>query len=61
MPAPFDAIGVGHKPEPVSLVRGSNIGRAETTPLRIEPERGQVSEHSSKPLAWSFRRATKQS
>jgi hypothetical protein len=38
---------VGNNPEPVALVRSANIGRSEHTPSRIEPERGQVGEHSS--------------
>jgi len=38
------ALGVGHEPEPLTLVRGTNGGCGEQTPFRIEPERGKVSE-----------------
>ncbi len=42
-------IGVGNKPEPVSSVRCTNGGSWYAVPLRIKPERGQVSENSLKP------------
>ena len=41
---PSCALAVGHKPEPFTLVRGTNGGRGEQTPFRIEPEAGKVSE-----------------
>jgi hypothetical protein len=40
--------GVGHKPEPVSLVRRSNIGSSHNSPPRVIPERGKVSKDSGK-------------
>jgi len=44
------AIGVGSKdPDSLSQVGGSDIGRREHTPFRIEPEVGQVSENSIHP------------
>jgi hypothetical protein len=42
-------LGVGHKPESVSLVRGANGGSWYAVPFRVIPERGQVSENSAKP------------
>lgn len=45
---PSLALSVGQDPDPVPLVRGSNIGRAQHSPFRIEPERGQVSKHPPK-------------
>ena len=36
--------GVGHEPEPLAFMRGTNGGRVEQTPFRIEPEVGKVSE-----------------
>ncbi len=41
--------GVGHNPEPVAAVRGTNGGSWYAMPLRIVPDRGQVSENSCKP------------
>jgi hypothetical protein len=41
------ATGVGHKPEPVTLVRRPNIGSSQHRPSAVIPERGQVTEHSS--------------
>ena len=43
------AIGVGQEPEPFPSVRGSNVGRGEQTPFRIEPEFGKVGEDVRKP------------
>jgi len=40
---------VGQNPDSLSEVRRSNVGRTEHSPLRIEPELGQVSENSVKP------------
>jgi hypothetical protein len=40
---------VGNDPYPVAPVWGTNIGSAYAVPLRIVPERGQVSENVSKP------------
>jgi hypothetical protein len=45
----FDASGVGNKPESVAAVRGTNGGSWYAVPLRVIPERGQVSENFSKP------------
>jgi hypothetical protein len=42
-----DRTGVGHKPEPVSLVRSSNVGSSQHCPAAVIPARGQVTEHSS--------------
>jgi hypothetical protein len=39
--------GVGKYPNPIPDVRGTNGGRWNTLPFRIEPERGKVSENSS--------------
>ena len=36
---------MGKNPDSLSPVRGANIGRSEHAPLRIVPERGQVTEH----------------
>ena len=41
------AIGVGHKPEPVALMRRPNVGSSQHCPPAVIPERGQVTEHSS--------------
>jgi hypothetical protein len=38
----------GEEPEALAEVGGANVGRAETTPARIEPEAGKVSEDSGK-------------
>lgn len=43
------ARGVGQNPDPVASVRRTNGGSWYAVPLRIIPERGQVSENSSKP------------
>jgi hypothetical protein len=40
-------VGVGHKPEAVALVRGSNIGSSQHCPAAVIPERGQVTKDSS--------------
>jgi hypothetical protein len=40
------ASGVGQDEQPLSAVGSSGIVRAQTTPLRIEPHRGQVPEDS---------------
>jgi hypothetical protein len=39
------ATGVGHKPDSLSDVRGANVRSSYNVPLRIEPDRGKVSEH----------------
>lgn len=39
------ARGVGQQKDAFASVRRSNVGCAETIPLRIVPERGQVTEH----------------
>jgi hypothetical protein len=41
-------VGVGHDPNPISPVRGTNGASWYAVPFRIVPERGQVSENSSK-------------
>lgn len=46
---PSLAITVGHKEEPPPEVRRSDLGRAEHSPLRIEPEAGQGCENVSEP------------
>jgi hypothetical protein len=43
------AVGVGQDPNPLPAVRGAEIVRSQHAPLRIEPQRGQVSKYSSKP------------
>jgi hypothetical protein len=40
--------GVGNKPESFAAVRRPNIGSSQHCPLAVIPERGQVTEHSSK-------------
>ena len=45
MPFESRAIGVGHNPEPVTSLRGSDFSRADTRPFRIEPEPGKVTQH----------------
>lgn len=42
-----EALGVGHKPESVSLVGRTNGASRYAVPLRIVPERGQVSEYTA--------------
>lgn len=41
--------GPSEDEDPFSSVRGSDIARAETRPLRIEPEGGQIGEHVVEP------------
>jgi hypothetical protein len=43
------ATGVCQNPDSLSDVGRSGVVRAQHTPFRIEPQRGQVSENSSKP------------
>jgi hypothetical protein len=38
---------MGHKPEPVALVRRSNVGSSQHCPSTVIPERGQITEHDS--------------
>jgi hypothetical protein len=38
---------VGHKPEPVALVRRSNVGSSQHCPSTVIPERGQVTKNDS--------------
>lgn len=40
-------VAVGQDEQPLPPVRRSSLGRAEQTPLRMEPEGGKVSEHGS--------------
>ena len=42
-----DRLGVGHKPDPISPVRGTKGTRRQTIPFRIVPALGQVSENTS--------------
>jgi len=53
-PEPIESIpvGVGHQPEPFSSMGGTDFGRTETTPFRIEPHFGKVGEDVVEP---SFR------
>jgi hypothetical protein len=39
--------GVGQDESPVASMRGANIGRSNSSPFRIEPERGKFSEYGS--------------
>ena len=41
---------MGQQEESVPRVSGSNIGRSVSTPLRIEPERGKISEDDFEPF-----------
>lgn len=43
------ATGVAHNPDTVASVASANGGRWYAVPLRIVPERGQISENSAKP------------
>ena len=43
------ALGVGNNPNPVSLMRRTNVGSWNAVPFRVIPDLGQVSEYSSKP------------
>ena len=43
--AQFPAFGVGHNPYPVSNMWGTDGRRWNAVPLRVIPERGQVSDH----------------
>jgi len=42
-------VAVGQDEQPFASMRGSDIGRAEHTPLRIEPERGKVGKNVGEP------------
>ena len=42
------AVGVGHKPEPVPLVRSPDIGSSQHCPAAVIPDRGQITEDNSK-------------
>ena len=44
------ALGVGQHEHPLSAVGSSDLGRTNTRPFRIEPEVGQSSQESSKPI-----------
>ena len=43
------AVGVGHHPKAVTLVRSSDVACSEHHPLRIVPERGKVFEDDAEP------------
>lgn len=45
------AVAVGQHEESLAEVRRPDLGRAEQTPLRIEPERGKVAEDVGEPKA----------
>jgi hypothetical protein len=45
----LDAFGVGHNPDAVASVSGAKGGSWYAMPLRIIPERGQVSENAVQP------------
>jgi hypothetical protein len=48
-------VGVGHDPDPVAAVRGTDGSRWDAVPLRVIPARGQVAEnvaHSSNKEPW---------
>jgi hypothetical protein len=42
------AIGVGHKPQPVALVRRPNVGSSQHCPSAVIPERGQITNNDPK-------------
>lgn len=43
------AAGVGNNPDSVASMRGANMGSGYAMPLRVIPERGQLSENSAQP------------
>jgi hypothetical protein len=45
------AVAVGQDEEALAAVRRADLGRAHKIPLRIEPERGKVGQHSIEPKA----------
>lgn len=45
------AVAEGQHEEPLATVRRANVGRSHKIPLRIEPERGKVGQHSIEPKA----------
>jgi hypothetical protein len=49
-PTPLESLasGLGHKPKALTAVSGTNVGRCEQTPFRIEPELGKVTEDMGK-------------
>jgi hypothetical protein len=50
--SPSDALGVGRAGEDeqaLPLVGGTDVGRSNSAPLRIEPESGKVGEDIGKP------------
>lgn len=40
----IDAVGVGHNPEPITVMGGARVASPEDAPPRIIPQRGQVAE-----------------
>jgi hypothetical protein len=44
--SPSHARGVGQDEQPLAAMGSSGVVRAQATPLRIEPQRGQVPEHA---------------
>ena len=47
-PSGLKPCGVGHKPEPIPLMRRPNVGSSQHCPPAVIPERGQVTEDSPK-------------
>jgi len=45
----IELVGVGHNPDPVSLVRSAGMVSAQHSPARIIPHLGQIPENNSKP------------
>lgn len=52
-PVVSDTVGVGNKEPPLPAVRGSDVGRSDTAPVRIEPERGKVGKDNIEPRSSS--------
>jgi len=47
--SPSLAIGVGKYPDPITAMGQANVGRSNTMPFCIKPDRGQVTENGCKP------------
>jgi hypothetical protein len=54
------AVGVGNQPDAIPDMRGVNGRSRYAMPLRVIPDRGQVSENAAKPKAWPVLGAIKQ-
>lgn len=64
-PAPFPSQATGrgrrgNEPHSFANEMGTNAGRWNTLPFRIEPDLGQVSKNAAEPAPWLFCGATKQ-